>query len=62
MKKITLLLCLVLLLSLFTSCSKKTYNVEIKYEDGTTTIGIWFKPLPDDVAHMISKKYKLYRD
>lgn len=31
-------------------------------EDGTTTIGIWFKPLSDDVAHMISKKYKLYRD
>ena len=31
-------------------------------EDGTTTIGVWFKPLPDDVAHRISKKYKLYRD
>ena len=31
-------------------------------EDGTTTVGIWFKPLSDDVAHMISKKYKLYRD
>lgn len=31
-------------------------------EDGTTTIGIWFKPLPDNIAHMISKKYKLYRD
>ena len=31
-------------------------------EDGTTTIGIWFKPLSDDVAHMISKKYKLYKD
>lgn len=31
-------------------------------EDGTTTIGIWFKPLPDDIAHKFSKKYKLYRD
>lgn len=28
--------------------------------DGTTTIGIWFKPLEDDIAHQISKKYKLY--
>lgn len=31
-------------------------------DDGTTTIGVWFKPLPDDVAHKFSKKYKLYRD
>ena len=30
-------------------------------EDGTCTTGIWFKPLPDDVAHQISKKYQLYR-
>ena len=30
--------------------------------DGTTTVGIWFKPLPDDIAHQISKKFKLYRD
>jgi hypothetical protein len=30
-------------------------------EDGTTTIGIWFKPLPDDIAHKFSKKFKLYR-
>ena len=29
--------------------------------DGTTITGIWFKPLPDDVAHEISKKYQLYR-
>lgn len=28
--------------------------------DGTCTIGIWFRPLPDDIAHKISKKYKLY--
>jgi peptidyl-tRNA hydrolase len=31
-------------------------------EDGTTTVGIWFKPLPDDIAHKFSKKFKLYRD
>ena len=31
-------------------------------EDGTTTIGIWFKPLKDEDAFNISKKFKLYRD
>lgn len=30
--------------------------------DGTTTVGIWFRPLPDDIAHEISRKYPLYRD
>lgn len=30
-------------------------------ENGTTLTGIWFKPLPDDVAHEISKKYQLYK-
>lgn len=30
-------------------------------EDGTTLTGIWFCPLPDDVAHEISRKYQLYR-
>lgn len=29
--------------------------------DGTTTVGIWFKPMKDDFVRMISKKYKLYR-
>lgn len=29
-------------------------------EDGTTTIGMWFKPLPDEQAQLISKKFKLY--
>lgn len=29
-------------------------------EDGTCTVGMWFKPLPDDQAHMISRKFKLY--
>ena len=28
--------------------------------DGTTTIGVWFRPLPDFLAQKISKKYKLY--
>lgn len=28
--------------------------------DGTCTIGMWFKPLPDEDAHKISKKFKLY--
>lgn len=31
-------------------------------ENGTTTVGVWFRPLPDEVAHLISKKYPLYRD
>ena len=30
-------------------------------ENGTTLTGIWFKPLPDELAHKISKKYQLYR-
>ena len=36
-------------------------ELEPEEEDGTTLTGIWFKPLPDDVAHDISKKYQLYR-
>ena len=30
-------------------------------ENGTTLTGIWFKPLPDAIAHQISKKYQLYK-
>lgn len=30
-------------------------------EDGTTTVGIWFKPLTDEMSHQISKKYQLYK-
>ena len=30
-------------------------------ENGTTLTGIWFRPLEDDVAHSISKKYQLYK-
>lgn len=29
--------------------------------DGTTLTGIWFKPLEDEVAHQISRKYQLYK-
>ena len=37
-------------------------DLEPENEDGTTTVGMWFRPLPDDVAHAISKKFPLYRD
>ena len=30
-------------------------------EDGTTLTGIWFAPLPNEMAHTISKKYQLYK-
>lgn len=30
--------------------------------DGTTTTAFWTKPLPDDIAHKISKKYHLFVD
>ena len=30
-------------------------------EDGTCTVGIWFRPLDDDIAHELSKKYQLYK-
>lgn len=30
--------------------------------EGRCTVGIWFKPLADETAHSISKKYQLYRD
>jgi len=36
-------------------------ELEPEEEDGRTITGVWFKPLPDDVAHEISKKYQLYR-
>jgi peptidyl-tRNA hydrolase len=29
-------------------------------EDGTCTVGIWFRPMDDDSAHAISKGFKLY--
>ena len=36
-------------------------ELEPEEEDGTTLTGIWFKPLDDDTAHTISKKYQLYK-
>ncbi len=30
-------------------------------DNGTTLTGIWFRPLPDDVAHAISRKFQLYK-
>lgn len=30
-------------------------------DDGRTITGIWFAPLPDHVAHKLSKKYQLYK-
>lgn len=35
-------------------------ELEPEEDDGTTLTGIWFRPLPDDIAHEISKKYQLY--
>lgn len=29
---------------------------------GRCRVGIWFKPLPDEVSHKLSKKYQLYKD
>ena len=31
-------------------------------EDGTTTVGMWFAPLADDIAHQISKRFPLFGD
>ena len=28
---------------------------------GRCRVGIWFKPLPDEVSHKLSKKYQLYK-
>ena len=41
----------------------KAVNLLADYntENGTTLTGIWFRPLPDELAHKISKKYQLYK-
>lgn len=36
-------------------------ELEPEEPDGTTLTCIWFRPLPDEQAHMISKKYQLYK-
>lgn len=43
---------------IFDNCLTELISEE---ENGTTLTGIWFKPLPDEIAHQISKKYQLYR-
>lgn len=35
-------------------------ELEPEEDDGTTLTGIWFRPLPDEQAHAISKKFHLY--
>ena len=35
-------------------------ELEPEEEDGTTLTGMWFRPLPDETTHQISKKYHLY--
>lgn len=35
-------------------------ELKAENEDKTTTVGVWFKPLSEDIAHKISSKYKLY--
>lgn len=36
-------------------------NLKDENGEDRCTVGIWFKPLADDVAHSISKKYQLYK-
>lgn len=36
-------------------------ELEPEEEDGRTITGIWFAPLPDEIAHEISRKYQLYK-
>ncbi len=45
-------------------CCKTELTPEFVDENGNgrCRIGIWFKPLDDETAHTISKKFPLYRD
>ena len=45
-------------------CCKTDLEPEFVDENGIgrCRVGIWFKPLDDEIAHTISKKFKLYRD
>lgn len=36
-------------------------ELESEEDDGTTLTGIWFRPLSDEQAHTISRKYQLYK-
>ena len=44
-------------------CCKTDLTPEFTDENGVgrCRVGIWFKPLDDEIAHTISKKFKLYR-
>ena len=37
-------------------------ELEAENEDDTTTVGMWFRPLADEIAHKISKKFPLLKD
>lgn len=45
-------------------CCKTDLTPEFTDENGVgrCRVGIWFKPLNDEIAHIISKKFKLYRN
>lgn len=44
-------------------CCKTELEPEFVDENGVgrTRVGIWFKPLNDEVSHKISKRYQLYK-
>lgn len=44
-------------------CCKTELTPEFTDENGVgrCRVGIWFKPLSDDISHEISKKYQLYK-
>ena len=45
-------------------CCKTELTPEFTDENGNgrCRVGIWFKPLPDDMSKELSKKYQLYKD
>lgn len=45
-------------------CCKTELTPEFTDENGVgrCRVGIWFKPLPDEISHKLSKKYQLYKD
>lgn len=45
-------------------CCKTDLTPEFVDENGVgrCRVGIWFKPLPDEVSKQLSKKYQLYKD
>lgn len=49
---------------IISDCCKTELQPEYVDENGIarTIVGISFKPLPDEIAHKISKKYQLYKD